>query len=200
MTTLLDAAPKPYYERDGITGAGSAVAARATDQSLGGGAIPTSALHIHPIPWQSGKVFVREHHYLHTTPAGGGIALGIFADTSLLAELVGVMLWTQPAAANRLRDGDVSLELRRMIILDVTTRNAESRCLGFAARYIKRVRPDIRYLLSYSDIEGMGHKGTIYKAAGWSFDGRTKPISWKNRPGRRDRGSNTTKLRWRKTL
>ena len=96
-------------------------------------------------------------------------------------------------------DTGTTLELVRMVIRDVTTKNAESKALGFAARYIKKQYPHIARLIAYNDIEGQGHKGTIYKASGWILDANTTPQSWASRPGRVV-GELTNKLRWRKDL
>lgn len=183
------------------SGAGSAVAAHLTTSNGRGGAIPTSALHVRSIPWHVAKGFLVEHHYLHRVAPMQRLVLGIFESDCFGAALVGVMAFGRPLAANRITDGETLLELTRMFILDSTTKNAESRCLAVAARIIRQRFPEIKGLLAYSDLEGRGHKGTIYKAAGWTCDHITKPISWASHPRpRRDRGSNTTKLRWRKVL
>jgi hypothetical protein len=143
-----------------------------------------------------------ENHYLHRIGVFPSLCLGVFVNDSFQAACIGVMMWGRPVASNRLKDGEVTLELSRMCILDCTTKNAESRCLGISARIIRATFPNIRYLIAYADIEGMGHQGTIYKAAGWTMDNANAGgMTWKNhpRPGR-DRGSNTRKLRYRKTL
>ena len=183
-----------------MTRAGSADSGTVIDQITGGGAIPTSALHIRKIPWSDARGFLIENHYLHRVGVGVRLSLGVFASSAFGAQMIGVMTFSLPVAANRLKDGFISLELTRMCIADVTTRNAESRCLAVAARIIRQTFPEIRHLIAYSDLEGRGHKGTIYAAAGWVCEGGAGNLTWTNRPGRRDRGSNTRKLRWRKTL
>lgn len=179
----------------------SVVTASPAYQLAGGGLIPTSALHVRLIPWHVAKGFIVEHHYLHRCAPMQRICMGVFASRDDMAPLIGVLLWGAPLAANRLTRGESTLELTRMCILDCTTTNAESRCLGVAAKMIRNILPEITDLIAYSDLQGMGHKGTIYKAAGWQCDATTKPMSWADhpRPGR-DRGSNTIKLRWRKVL
>lgn len=115
-----------------MTRAESADSGTASLQFVGGGAIPTSALHIRPIPWTVGRQFIRQHHYLHHAPPVGMLALGIFDSAEPLARLVGAMLWNKPAA--RMEQCDTTMELRRMFILDCTERNAESRALAVASR------------------------------------------------------------------
>lgn len=184
------------------TGAESVDSSTSAIQAEGDGAIPISALHIHPIPWTIAKSFLVERHYLHRIPLRCRVSLGVFSSDKLMAPLVGVMMWGNPIAANRIKDGEFGLELTRMFLTDECPKNSESRCLGFARRWIKKHFPEKKFLLAYSDIEGMGHKGTIYKAAGWTMDRITVAMSWKNRPEKkgRDRGSNTRKLRWRLDL
>ncbi len=173
-------------------------------QAEGGGAIPTSALHFTEIPWRIAKSFISEHHYLHTAlkaRIGSELCFGIFQDSSVWSPMIGAMVWGLPGGANRLRDGLSTLELQRMFILDVTTKNAESRAIGWAVRYIRKNRPSVTSLIAYSDIGGMGHKGTIYKAVGWLCEGETTPQSWSGGKGRSTiTGSMTKKLRWRKVL
>jgi len=181
--------------------ADSVMTSTVSNQETGGGLIPTSALHLRPIPWHVARGFIIEHHYLHRVAPMQRLCLGVFAHKYLGANLIGAMLWGNPIAANRLTRGDTTLELTRMYIMDNTTKNAESRCLAIATRIIRQRLPDITDLIAYSDVEERGHKGTIYKAAGWVNDSHTKSMSWAKhpRPGK-DRESNTRKLRWRKML
>lgn len=153
-----------------MTRAESADSGTASLQFVGGGAIPTSALHIRPIPWTVGRQFIRQHHYLHHAPPVGMLALGIFDSAEPLARLVGAMLWNNPAA--RMEQCDTTMELRRMFILDCTERNAESRALAVASRYIRTNFPHITRLLAYAD-PAAGHEGIIYRGAGWRLVGTT---------------------------
>jgi hypothetical protein len=185
------------------TRVGSADSGTASIQFAGGGAIPTSTLHIRPIPMRVAQGFVRQHHYLHRANPGHRISFGIFADSAPVSRLIGVAVWGRPVAANRLKDGESLLELYRFVILDCTAPYAESRALGYMARWVRRNLSDVAGLIAYSDVEGMGHRGTIYKAAGWTADGIAGGASWKTRndgTDRRDTGSLTGKLRWRKPL
>lgn len=187
------------------TGAESIVTMQPANQQAEGGLIPTSALHFRIIPWYVAKAFITEHHYLKGCPAQHKFGIGVFSSSEPFAPIIGALLWGMPNAANRLRDGWVTFELTRMVILDCTTMNAESRALGWSARYIKKHYPEIKHLLAYSDVGGRGHTGTIYKAAGWNMDARTLAANtdWNKHSGaesHKGRGSGTEKLRWRKTL
>lgn len=152
--------------------AGSADSGTAVSQTAGEGATPIPALQLHVrcIPWQIGRQFIRQHHYLHQAPPTGMVAFGVFADDGALSPLVGAMLFNNPAA--RMEDLETTMELRRMCILDVTERNAESRVIAYVTRWIKKNRPHIRRLIAYAD-PAAGHEGIIYKASGWRLIGLT---------------------------
>jgi hypothetical protein len=60
--------------------------------------------------------------------------------------------------------------LARLYLVDELPKNAESRVLGIVTREMRR-RHHVRALLSYAD-PAVGHSGTIYKAAGWTYLGR----------------------------
>jgi hypothetical protein len=154
------------------TCAGSADSGTAVAQTAGDGAspIPALQLHVRCISWQIGRQFVRQHHYMHQAPPTGMVAFGVFADDGALSPLIGALLFNNPAA--RMEDLTTTMELRRMVILDVTERNAESRVIAYVTRWIKKHRPHIRRLIAYAD-PAAGHEGTIYKASGWRMVGMT---------------------------
>jgi hypothetical protein len=58
------------------------------------------------------------------------------------------------------------LEINRMAFSENLPRNSESRALGILFRMLRNKRPDIGWLLSYSDATQCGD-GTIYRAAGF---------------------------------
>jgi hypothetical protein len=162
--------------------AGSVVAARAANQPPGGGAIPTSAAHIRPIPWLVGRGMIRQFHYLHQCSPIGRIAYGIFANADAIAPLIGVLMVSVPVNLNE--DQEHTLEIQRLFILDVTERNAESRCLGIVLRDVRRRFPEITRIIAYAD-PNAGHEGTIYKAAGFTYEGLSAPGGTTHGPERR---------------
>ncbi|MEE9472288.1 MAG: hypothetical protein V3W32_11280, partial [Gemmatimonadota bacterium] len=62
------------------------------------------------------------------------------------------------------------LELNRLAFSDRLPRNSESRALGVAFRLFRKHRPDIEWILSYSDATQSGD-GTIYRATGFVLTG-----------------------------
>jgi hypothetical protein len=71
-----------------------------------------------------------------------------------------------------MRYGGVCWELSRLWIDDAVPANAETWLIAQAVRDIKSNHPDVQCLVSYAD-SGQGHRGTIYRAAGWAYDGMT---------------------------
>lgn len=59
-----------------------------------------------------------------------------------------------------------TLELRRLAIAPNAPKNTASRMLAITRRLLRKRMPHIRKLISYQDTEV--HKGTIYKADGWT--------------------------------
>jgi hypothetical protein len=140
-----------------------------------------------------------QHHYLHRTAKNSKLALGIFAR----GELHGIMIWGLPVAKIKGQYGNsyTQLELRRMYCDPELGKNSESRCLGFAARLIHKLFPQVKILVAYSDLSH-GHKGGIYKASGWTFAGRIaadKDGGWSKHP-RHNRVEFGDKYKWVKWL
>ena len=110
-----------------------------------------------------------ERHYLRSMPPAAVACFGVFANGELVG---GVVLTTGARHGHRVLAGsncqDV-ITLARLYLVDEMPKNAESRVLGVVARELRR--RNIRALLSYAD-PAVGHAGTIYKAAGWTYLGR----------------------------
>jgi hypothetical protein len=83
-------------------------------------------------------------------------------------------IWSNPVAANLPQHE--CLELRRMAIAPDAPKNTASRMLRIMASFIRKHRPHVRRLISYQD--ELVHRGTIYKAAGWTATGKHKGGSW----------------------
>lgn len=79
----------------------------------------------------------------------------------------GVAIWSSPVAANRLKDGQSLLELRRLALSPECPKNTATWMLARMQRDILARFPDVIRLISYQDTEV--HIGTIYKAANWTL-------------------------------
>lgn len=132
-------------------------------------------------------------------------------EFAFMAEFNGVTyavaLWNTPSA--RCLPGHW-LELRRMACSPDSPKNTASRFLGWMVRYFAENAPEREKCISYQDTAV--HKGTIYKAAGWTAEhesvARVRDRS-KNRVGTgRSYRSNlngedvdaSPKIRWAKML
>jgi hypothetical protein len=86
--------------------------------------------------------------------------------------LRGGIVFALPPRETSIRYGGATWELARLWVEDGVPINAESWLIAQAVRYIRKERPDVKYLVSYAD-PSAGHQGTIYKAANWKSDDRT---------------------------
>jgi hypothetical protein len=105
-------------------------------------------------------------------------------------------IWTDPVAANRMKNGDVLLELRRLAIADDAPRNTATRMIAVMVKAIRQRWPELVGLVSYQDTEV--HRGTIYKAAGWKQDAINTNVEWTCGVRKRSTPQSTApKVRWR---
>lgn len=134
---------------------------------------------------QAAQEMVRDHHY-----AKGGSNTAVFvhglyrrSDDSLHA----IAWWLPPTrvaceSVNKAQWTKV-LSLTRMASLPGTPKNA---CSFLLSRSCKLIRQDGRFvsLVTYAD-ESQGHLGGVYRAAGWTYVGRTGPYPrWVDHDGR----------------
>jgi hypothetical protein len=100
------------------------------------------------------------HSRLPKTQAGPWIIAFV---ASYEGTAFGAALWHNPSARTLPKEW---LELRRLAVAPDAPHCTASRMLGQMKRWIKTHMPTVERLISYQDIEV--HKGTIYKAAGWT--------------------------------
>jgi hypothetical protein len=112
-------------------------------------------------------------HYLKRDFSNPSIELGVF-DKSI-SELVGAIAFSARLGGSKQGGAPHIWEIRRMWLSDERcARNCESRVLSIACRIIvPSIAPHVRQIISYSDLKMMGHKGIIYKAAGFTYGGMT---------------------------
>ena len=85
---------------------------------------------------------------------GGAMQFGPSLDKRKMLGLVRGTLWNE------------FLELNRMAFADWLPRNGESRCIGYAMRFIRAHYPWIKWVVSFADATQCGD-GTIYRASGF---------------------------------
>ena len=110
--------------------------------------------------------------------------------------IIGVGIWSSPVAANRFKDGDKLLELRRLALSDVCPRNTASFVIATMIKDIKERFPELIRLISYQDTEA--HLGTIYKASNWTQAPQQTPLlDWSTSKRKRTALQSTAaKIRW----
>ena len=114
--------------------------------------------------------------------------------------IIGVAIWSSPVAANRFKDGDKLLELRRLALSDVCPRNTASFVISSMIKDIKVRFPELIRLVSYQDTEA--HLVTIYKASNWTAAPiQTSLLDWTTSKRKRSSLQSTAdKVRWEYNL
>ena len=134
------------------------------------------SLTVAAVPAATVAPLVVEHHYLHSMPPAAVACFGVFHD----GDLCGAVVVSAGARhAHRLLAGatqNTVATLARLWLDDSLPKNSESRVLAISVRLLARTH-GIRALLSYAD-PAVGHIGTIYQAAGWSYLGQNPPARY----------------------
>ncbi len=124
------------------------------------------------IPANVAIPFVKAHHYSGKVVNNSQLHFGCF----LGGKLHGVMSFG-PSMDKRKVIGLVEgtgfnefIELNRMAFDDYLPRNAESYCIGYALRRIKKQAPHIKWVVSFADGTQCGD-GTIYRASNFVLTG-----------------------------
>ena len=193
----------PYLRADGVP------VAHPLFQADGGGSIPTSALQLHfeesPVD-EALSLNALWHSVLPGITRSTVVGCGPY-HACYVAEYEGgfyaTAIWSNPVALNRMSwSPDEVIELRRFAIAPQAPRNTASRMLSYMTKHLRRKFPLLTTLISYQDL-GM-HKGTIYKAAGWTPNANLSTYQPWDQPdaGRHREASVTTsdKVRWELVL
>ncbi len=117
------------------------------------------------------KNFIEKWHYSKSI---NGVQSDYCFKMERGEELIGGIIFGKPAMSQQLkRYGAGVMELRRLVCVDNTKRNAESYFIGRCLRWI-RDNTDIKTIVSYADPE-YGHEGIVYKATNFMLEGKTPP-------------------------
>lgn len=127
---------------------------------------------VKPISAKDANAIIKRLHYSGKVVNNSQIHLGVFMD----GKCGGAMSFG-PSLDKRKMLGLVEgtlwnefLELNRMAFADWLPRNGESRCIGYAMRWIRKTYPHIKWVVSFSDGTQCGD-GTIYRASGFVLTG-----------------------------
>jgi hypothetical protein len=123
---------------------------------------------VKPISAQDANRIVRQLHYSGKVVNNSQLHLGVF-----MGDKCGGAMQFGPSLDKRKMLGLVTgtlwnefLELNRMAFADWLPRNGESRCIGYAMRWIRKTYPHIKWVVSFADGTQCGD-GTIYRASGF---------------------------------
>lgn len=166
-----------------------------------GGSIPTSPLQmrVEPITFECA---LRLNEIWHSRlPRMGTGCIRKQPYLSFVAcyknRIFAVAIWSNPIARNLPQK--TWLELRRLAVAPDAPQYTCSWMLGVMARKIRRLRPWVKTLVSYSDTKV--HQGTIYKAAGWKQTTTNRDGNWTRRARPRPVAQSIEpKLRWERHL
>jgi hypothetical protein len=173
-------------EDETMTGVASVGASTASGLEAGPGASPRATLHslcstrfkpkeirLAPVPTTISQTLCRREHYLHSYPGGSALNFGVFVGQLLLGVAV---LGAGPYNVHSFFDGAQRgqvLCLTRLWLDDRLGRNCESRTLAVILRQFRRHQSLVNAVVAYAD-PGAGHSGTIYRAAGFLYLGRSE--------------------------
>lgn len=124
--------------------------------------------------------FIEKWHYSHNI---NGLMSSYCFRLMDGDEMKGAMIYGKLGMANAWKkygksEQDV-LELRRLVLIDNTPKNAESYFIGRTLRWLKQ-NTDVRVIVSYAD-PNYGHQGIIYQATNFTKLGVTssgRVIMW----------------------
>ena len=127
------------------------------------------------LPAKIANEFVKKHHYSGKVVQNSSLHFGAFLDGGLHG-----VLSFGPSLDKSKIVGLVSgtgwnefIELNRMAFDEYLPRNSESFCIGKAIRMIKKMAPQIKWIISFAD-GGQCGDGTIYRASNFVLTGISK--------------------------
>jgi hypothetical protein len=127
---------------------------------------------VKPISAQDANRIIRQLHYSGKVVNNSQLHLGVF-----MGDRCGGAMQFGPSLDKRKMLGLVTgtlwnefLELNRMAFADWLPRNGESRCIGYAMRFIRKRYPWVKWVVSFADGTQCGD-GTIYRASGFALTG-----------------------------
>lgn len=122
------------------------------------------------------RAFIAQHHYLPSYPAAR-LAVGLFGRGAVLEGVAVFAVPTTDAVITRhtgFDTADRGCVLARLILTDAVPQNGESFFVARAFRHLRRERPGIEAVVSYSD-PGAGHIGRVYCALSAAHRAVTRP-------------------------
>lgn len=126
------------------------------------------------IDCETAKKYIIRNHYSHGCHNAPSPCYGLYDNN----KLIGVLMFATPCSENVRASvfgekyKNWVIELHRLHILDLTPKNTESWFVSRCIKLLKKDRPDIKAIISFSD-STQGHKGIIYQATHFYYCGKT---------------------------
>lgn len=112
--------------------------------------------------------FITENHYSRS--ARSLLQKHIFSLVDNRNNLIGIAVYGLPISRNTPAN---MLELRRFCLAPGAEKNTASQFLAHTLRWLHKVEREFDTVVTFAD-PNQGHKGTIYKAANFYYDGLEK--------------------------
>ena len=118
--------------------------------------------------FKSAKYACENWHYSKVIPVGKLVKIGVWENS----KFIGVVLFGRGANNNMLKpyklNQDEGCELVRIAL--TKHKNPVSKIMMIAIKLLKKSNPNLKLIVSYAD-EDEGHKGGIYQATNWIYEG-----------------------------
>ena len=130
---------------------------------------------VKPISAKDANRIVKSLHYSGKVVQNSSLHFGVFLDGKCGGAMSFGCSMDKRKTQKIVKDTGWNsfMELNRMAFADWLPRFGESRCIGYAMRYIKKHYPQIEWIISFSDACQCGD-GTIYRASGFELTGIKK--------------------------
>ena len=117
------------------------------------------------IDCNTAKRYIQENHYSHGSHNGPSPCYALYDGNNMIGCLMFATPCSEAVRASVFGEDykDSVTELHRLHILDCTPKNTESWFISRCLKLLKKDKPQIKAVLSFSDTT-QGHNGTIYKA------------------------------------
>ncbi len=121
------------------------------------------------------RTFMEQYHYSHNI--NGVMSTYCFKLCTIDGEMIGAAIFGNLGMANAWKKYGTSaqdvIELRRLVLIDATKRNAESYFIGAMLRWLRK-NTELKTVVSYADPNN-GHTGVVYRASNFRHVGMSAP-------------------------
>lgn len=125
--------------------------------------------------YSAAKWACENYHYARRMVTGKTIKIGVWEDD----QFIGCIIYGRGANNNALKKYDLKItegcELMRVALKAHKT--PVTRIMSISRKLLLSNSPKLKLIISYAD-PGQGHKGTIYKADNWVYEGLTDKVDY----------------------